>query len=71
MFPPKYFQGFTWTAKISTGRDGVFISARARDWQNIGVEIIGGTGRDGIFFEAGRGGRFFFPEAGRGVFFFF
>ena len=96
------FQGFTWTAKISTGRDGgkidgwptFFISAGARDWQNIGVEILGGTG-DGIFlgkilggtgrlflfFEAGRGGffffrggtgrSFFFPEAGRGVFFIF
>ena len=85
------FQGFTWTAKISTGRDGgkidgwptFFISAGARDWQNIGVEILGGTGRDGIFlgkilsgtgrlflfFEAGRGGCFF-SEAGRGGRFF-
>ena len=88
----EYFQGFTWTTKISTGRDGgkidgsptFFISAGARDWQNIGVEIFGGTGRDGIFlgkilggtgrlffvFEAGRGGCFFFPRRDGAVVFF-
>ena len=77
------FQGFTWTAKISTGRDGgkidgwptFFISAGARDWQNIGVEILGGTGRDGTVFSyakllAGRDGCFFF-RGGTGRFFFF
>ena len=45
-----------------------------RDWQNIGVEILGGTGRDGIFlgkFFGGTGRLFFFSEAGRGGCFFF
>ena len=53
-----------------TGRDGIFLG-----------KILGGTGRLFYFFEAGRGGcfffrggtgrSFFFPEAGRSVFFFF
>ena len=77
------FQGFTWTAKISTGRDGgkidgwptFIISAGARDWQNIGVEILGGTGRDGIFLGkilggTGRGGCCFFPTRDGAVGFF-
>ena len=77
------FQGFTWTAKISTGRDGgkidgwptFIISAGARDWQNIGVEILGGTGRDGIFLGkilggTGRGGCCFFPRRDGAVGFF-
>ena len=52
-----------------------------RDWQNIGVEILGGTGRLGGVFEAGRdgwggfsrrdGAVVFFSEAGRGGRFFF
>ena len=55
---------FEFTSAEASGNLGFprGISAGARDWQNIGVEILGGTGRDGIFLGKilGGTGRFFF-----------
>ena len=42
-----------------TGRDGIFLG-----------KILGGTGRLCFFFEAGRGGLFFFPKRDGAVVFF-